>query len=150
FEKFWSPSLSFALKRKMTDNKKILVLVTGASGFIAGHIMQQLCEQGYQVRATVRRFDKSSHEYLLDLAKRPNQIEFVNCDLTSDENWDKAMKGVKYVIHTASPMPNTETGEKGKGTKRPITDDDYIIPAVDGMNRVLNAILNHGKSVERM
>ena len=31
-----------------------LVLVTGASGFIAAHIIQQLQKEGYRVRGTVR------------------------------------------------------------------------------------------------
>ncbi len=32
-----------------------VVLVTGASGFIAKHIVKQLLDGGYEVRGTVRR-----------------------------------------------------------------------------------------------
>ncbi len=36
------------------------VLVTGGSGFIAGHCILQLLEQGYLVRTTVRSLDKEA------------------------------------------------------------------------------------------
>ena len=32
------------------DRKDVTVLVTGAGGFLAGHIVLQLLEQGYRVR----------------------------------------------------------------------------------------------------
>ncbi|ETO22981.1 hypothetical protein RFI_14209 [Reticulomyxa filosa] len=138
------------------ENAKTLVLVIGASGFIAGHIIKQLCERGYQVRGTVRKYKKENYEYLLDLQKRQGQIEFIECDLTKDDNWDEAVKGVKYVIHTANPMPDTDMSESGgfgggsNRNKTPLTDDDYIKPAVDGMTRILNAIRDHGKSIKRI
>ena len=37
-----------------SDNDNDLVLVTGASGYIANHIVKQLIELGYRVRGTVR------------------------------------------------------------------------------------------------
>lgn len=36
------------------SNENKLVLVTGASGFLAGHIINILLEKGYKVRGTVR------------------------------------------------------------------------------------------------
>ncbi|WP_263849438.1 NmrA family NAD(P)-binding protein [Lacticaseibacillus saniviri] len=37
---------------------KQLIVVTGATGFIASHIIAQLLQQGHQVRATVRSLAK--------------------------------------------------------------------------------------------
>ena len=44
----------------VSSNKDTLVLVTGASGFIAGHCIQALIADGYSVRGTVRTFMKRS------------------------------------------------------------------------------------------
>lgn len=35
-------------------NDHDLILVTGASGFLASHIVKQLLEKGYRVRGTIR------------------------------------------------------------------------------------------------
>jgi dihydroflavonol-4-reductase len=56
---------------------KGLIVVTGASGFIAKHIVLQLLNQGYSVRATVR---SPSHEAELraamsDHADDPMSVE---------------------------------------------------------------------------
>jgi dihydroflavonol-4-reductase len=37
------------------SNYKELILVTGASGFIAGHCIIELIKRGYRVRGTVGR-----------------------------------------------------------------------------------------------
>src|SRR5688500_8493251 len=47
--------------RRVTDAP---VLVTGASGFIAGHIIQGLLARGYRVRGTVRKPDASEMRHL--------------------------------------------------------------------------------------
>ena len=39
-------------------NSQTTVLVTGISGFLAGHIAVQLLQQGYRVRGTVRTVAK--------------------------------------------------------------------------------------------
>lgn len=49
----------------MPDNTS---LVTGASGFIASHVVQQLLETGHQVHATVRSTkNKTKIKHLLDM-----------------------------------------------------------------------------------
>jgi nucleoside-diphosphate-sugar epimerase len=52
----------------MTEN---LSLVTGASGFIASHVVQQLLEGGEQVHATVRSTkNERKIKHLLDMQER--------------------------------------------------------------------------------
>lgn len=108
------------------------VLVTGGSGFIAGHCILQLLEQGYQVRTTVRSPEREADiQSLLSGAGQPpgDALSFVVADLTSDAGWTDAVIGCDFVLHVASPLP----------LATPDNEDDLIIPARDGTLRVLRA-----------
>lgn len=102
------------------------VLVTGASGFIAKHIVRELLENGHAVKAAVRSGPRRAQVEVLfpDAA-----LEFVSLDLLSDDGWDAAMEGVDVLMHTASPFP----------TAPPKDPQDLIRPAVDGTMRALRA-----------
>ena len=116
-----------------------LVLVTGASGYIATHVVKLLQEQGYRVRATVRTLkNEAKVKPLRELcpgAKHP--IELVEADLTNEESWIPAVKDCKYVLHIASPFP----------AENPANEDEIIKPAVNGTIAVLKAC---GESVKRV
>jgi dihydroflavonol-4-reductase len=98
-----------------------LVLVTGASGFVAGHCIAELASRGYAVRGTVRRPGSAAH---LD-----GTAELVVADLESDAGWAEAVAGCRYVLHVASPFPLAD----------PKDPDDLVRPAVQGTLRVLRA-----------
>lgn len=125
----------------MSEGKEAPVLVTGATGFIALHIIQLLQREGYRVRGTVRSLtNKEKIKPLKGLcpnAKYP--LELVEADLTQDAGWDEAVKGCKYCIHVASPFPNAP----------PKREEDLMIPAVEGTKRILRACANAG-SVKRI
>ena len=108
-----------------------MVLVTGATGFIATHILQQLLRAGYKVRGTVRNLKNDQKiKPLRELhpdAKYP--LELVEADLTSTDGWKEAVNGCTYVIHTASPFPN----------ENPADESEVIKPAVEGTLTVLKA-----------
>ena len=60
------------------------ICVTGASGFIATHLVEQLLEKGYKVRGTVR--DNSpeglkKYEYLTNLAGAKENLTFYQVSL---------------------------------------------------------------------
>jgi nucleoside-diphosphate-sugar epimerase len=67
-----------------------VVLVTGASGFIASHIIKQLQEQGYKVRGTVRSLqDEDKVKRLNELCpEAENKLDIVEADLTKPESWE--------------------------------------------------------------
>ena len=57
--------LQTRMSEEEPDDGVPIVLVTGASGFIATHLIKQLLEQGrYHVRGTVRSLKKEEKVYL--------------------------------------------------------------------------------------
>ena len=109
------------------------VLVTGGSGYIAGWCIAELLRKGYDVRTTVRGRDKEKG--VLDAvstaqdADPAGRLGFAVADLTADEGWDAAVKGVDHVLHVASPLGGSVPGDP----------DAIIAPARDGALRVLRA-----------
>ena len=107
------------------------VLVTGGSGFIALHCIDQLLEKGFMVRTTIRS-ESRKEEIIKAMDKYPNldqNLEFHICDLLKDEGWEAAVDGCDYVLHVASPFI----------LEVPSDENVLIKPAVDGTLRVLNA-----------
>jgi uncharacterized protein YbjT (DUF2867 family) len=78
------------------------VLVTGATGFIGAHIVDQLLERGIRVRAATRSLEKANQMR----ASRPQhtaQLEFVQIqDFTGRADFTEAVKGVTGIVHVAS------------------------------------------------
>jgi nucleoside-diphosphate-sugar epimerase len=108
------------------------VLVTGGSGFIAGHCILQLLEQGYLVRATLRSLEKQvAVRFVLKGAGmiHSDKLSFVAADLMSDEGWSEACAGVDFVLHIASPVKPGHVAD----------EDELIVPAREGALRVLRA-----------
>jgi nucleoside-diphosphate-sugar epimerase len=106
------------------------VLVTGATGFIAGHCIQELMAHGYAVRGTVRNLATADVAHLHALARQTaGSLELVEATLEADSGWREAVDGCAYVWHIASPNP----------PELPRHEDELIRPAVDGTLRVLRA-----------
>lgn len=107
-----------------------LVVVTGASGFIAQHTIKILLEKGYAVRGTVR--DPGRVERLtaaLSAQCDVTDLSFAKADLSEDDGWEAALSGAKYLLHMASPLP----------VDQPKDENELIIPARDGALRALKA-----------
>jgi dihydroflavonol-4-reductase len=116
------------------------ILVTGASGFVALHTIIQLLQQGYKVRATLRTLS-SEAEVRETIAKHVDindRLEIVWADLMQDAGWNEAVQGCESVLHVASPFPLFE----------PKHEDELIIPAVQGTQRVLRA--THRAKIKRV
>lgn len=107
------------------------VLVTGASGFVAQHLILQLLAKGYEVRGTLRSMKRADEvrNVLAQHDPRAKDIAFVEADLASDTGWAEAVKDCTYVHHVASPFPAVH----------PKDEMELIRPARDGALRVLKA-----------
>ena len=68
------------------------VLVTGASGFLGGHLVKRLSADGVPVRATTR---------LISRAEAMPGVEWVQCDVAREDDVSRALAGVETVFHCA-------------------------------------------------
>ncbi|KAK3312253.1 hypothetical protein B0H66DRAFT_570320 [Apodospora peruviana] len=88
-----------------TIPKGSLVLVTGATGFVAAHIIKAFLAHGYKVRGTVRDTTKASWlvtDVFRAYAERGDLELAVVPDLAAPHAWDEAVKGVAAIAHVAS------------------------------------------------
>jgi nucleoside-diphosphate-sugar epimerase len=111
-------------------------LVTGGSGYVGTQLIAALLRAGQPVRATVR---STAREAGLRTAVRRGDVndadlEVVTADLTADDGWKAAMAGCAEVYHVASPIPYAQ----------PKDPDELIVPARDGVLRVLRAARDAG------
>ncbi len=110
-----------------------IVCVTGASGFIAAHIVRELLERGYHVRGTVRKSAEHYH-FLTNLPGAKERLELVQADLLQDGAFDHAVAGCEYVMHTASPYKIN--------VKNP--QSDLVDPALLGTKNILKSCVQAG------
>jgi nucleoside-diphosphate-sugar epimerase len=110
------------------------VLVTGATGYIAKHLVLQLLNGGYSVVGSTRS-TKREEELRAALAPHLNdmaaleRLRVIELDLNSDDGWAEAMQGVDVLMHTASPFP----------LEMPDDEQEIIQPAVNGALRAVKA-----------
>lgn len=82
------------------------VMVTGATGYVAGWIVKRLLEEGVTVHAPVRDHkDAKKIGHLKELeAATPGTLHFFKADLLEPGSYAQAMEGCGIVFHTASPF----------------------------------------------
>jgi nucleoside-diphosphate-sugar epimerase len=125
----------------MNIDKSKPVMVTGATGYVAGWLVKQLLEDGITVHAAIR--NPSNEKKLVHLneiaAKSSGTIKYFKSDLLQEGSYAEAMKGCELVFHTASPFTsNFKDAQK-----------ELIEPAVKGTENVLNTA-NATPSVKRV
>ncbi len=117
------------------------VLVTGATGFVAGWLVKRLLEEGITVHAAVRDpSDQTKTAHLKAMAKElPGELKLFKADLLDDGSYADAMTDCAVVFHTASPFTsNVDDPQR-----------DLVDPAVKGTRNVLETA-NRTPSVTRV
>jgi nucleoside-diphosphate-sugar epimerase len=125
---------------KLIDKTKP-VMITGATGYVAGWIVKKLLDEGFTVHAAVRNPEnKETVKHLDALAeKAPGKIIYFKSDLLKEGSYDEAMKGCELVFHTASPFTSKFSDPQ----------KDLVEPALNGTKNVL-ASVNRTVSVRRV
>lgn len=111
----------------------MVVLVTGAAGFIGSHVVERLLLQGHQVRATARNIESASFLETFPVGKG-SSLEIVKMDLLDAGSVDAAVSGCTEVIHCAAVLM--------VGINE--VQSDLIDPSVQGTMNVCKAIEKSG------
>ena len=120
-----------------TYNEKIImqnsanILITGATGFIGGFIVDKALEKGMNVWVAVR--PTSSRKYLSD-----KRINFVYLDFDDESQMVKTMQGLRfdYVVHAA-------------GVTKCINADDFYRVNTQGTKNLVEALLQLDMPLKR-
>ncbi|KAF9263224.1 NAD(P)-binding protein [Marasmius fiardii PR-910] len=128
-----------------SPSSRPLVLVTGATGYIAAWVARYLLKRGYNVRGTVRSTTKGQQllehfQNLSDESKKMGKFHFVVVeDIGKKGSFDEVVKDVDAIEHIASPV-------------RFDADDpiEVIAPAVNGTIGLLESVKKYGGNVKRV
>ena len=118
-------------------------LVTGGSGYVAGHLVELLLREGYRVHTTVRNASGAKKlRHLSGLKDRhKDNIQLFEADLLKEGSFEEAMQGCDTVFHVASPFFMPEQIKDGR--------KQLLEPALNGTRNVLNSV-NNCESVKRV
>lgn len=115
-----------------------ICVVTGASGFVAQHVIKMLLDAGHTVRGTVRNPNDAKNAFLLALKGADQRLSLHQAELSdSADHFRKIIDGAHFVFHIASPY----TMDYKNGQK------ELVEPAVQGTLAVLNAVTDSVRRV---
>ena len=121
-------------------DKTTPVMVTGATGYVAGELIKQLLGAGIRVHAAVRNPDATAKiAHLNAMEGADANLKLFKADLLVEGSYAEAMAGCGTVFHTASPFTTNI-----KDPQR-----DMVDPALKGTENVLNSVAQTG-SVKRV
>jgi len=106
-----------------------LALVTGASGFVGSHVVDELLRGGARVRCLLRK--TSSRRWL-----EGKSIEIVEGDVREEAGLDDAVRGVDWIVHAA-------------GLTHARSSAEFHDANVHGTELILAAALRHRATIRR-
>ncbi len=119
------------------------VLLTGATGYLAGWILEGLLAAGLDVHATVR--DPQDTEALRPLremaAELPGRLTFFGADLLRPGAFNEAMRGCGVVIHTAAPYASRFEDAREEIVDPTVFGAMNVLEAADRSRRVKRVVM---------
>lgn len=89
-------------------DKKLIAVVTGASGFVGSHLVDLLLEKNYTIRCIIRK--TSSLKWL-----EGKDVELHICELTDKVGLRKIFEGADYIYHVAGVVKSKKPEGYFKG-----------------------------------
>ena len=110
--------------------KQANVLVTGATGFIGTHLVYQLSQRGFRVRALCRRnrLEPIPGKPTASHPLKARNVQLVRGDVTDRGSLDRALEGCDYVFHVAGLAQQWQKDAS-----------NYYRVNVDGVENILTA-----------
>jgi len=105
------------------------ILVTGSTGFVGSHLMEELDKKGFSLNALVRR------HWLGSLPSWLNNAEIIYGDITDTKSVRNAVKGVDVVFHLASLLGRWQSE---------FDESEYYRINVKGTKLLINECLREG------
>ena len=114
-------------------------LLTGANGFVAAHIIDQLIAQGHTVTGSVRSASKGE-QIIATHPEYAGKLDFVIVsDYAAKGTWDQAIKegDFDYVIHSAAPLLDDERNTD--------FEKHFLEPSVNGYVFLIDVLIYFGR-----
>lgn len=93
----------------IVDTIESYILVTGSTGLVGSHVVDNLLRKGYKVRAVARSKQKAD-AFLSARAQYASKLDFYFIEnLTDPGAFDEAVKDIDGVIHVASVSRGNES-----------------------------------------
>lgn len=138
------PQTDHRRQNQKTHSREIImaketVVVTGATGFIGGRLLQLLLQKNFNIRVVVRSAGKKENLISNPNLKGIEKADFaIVPDLLAPGALDEVAAKADYIVHLASPIPL-------HGDIPPERQhDELIVPAVNATMRALEAAQKSG------
>jgi NADH dehydrogenase len=78
----------------------VMILLTGATGFVGAHLLEALLEKGYKIRALILPDER--------IPFNGTNLEWIRCDIRDRESLSECLTGVSIVLHLAGIVANSD------------------------------------------